>query len=115
MPLGTPPTAKVTGPEFPVTVVVIFAGVPSCGASASGEERERLRAPDAPPEAAELPQARGPSRGTRNKAPPLSSKSAFGLSSQPREAHFAPPSILEPTLSIPIEGLQKWKPAPREM
>jgi len=57
VPLGTPTTAKVTGPEFPVTVVAIFAGVPSCGASAMEEERERLRAPGAPPEPGELPQA----------------------------------------------------------
>src|SRR6266480_2494192 len=52
---GTP--AKVTGPGFPVTVAVIFAGVPSCGASAVEEERARLRAPDAPPKPVELPQA----------------------------------------------------------
>src|SRR5437870_12980871 len=57
VPVGTPPTAKVTGPGFPVTVAVIFAGVPSCGASAVEEERARLRAPDAPPKPVELPQA----------------------------------------------------------
>src|SRR5215469_1223962 len=57
VPLGTPPTAKVTGPEFPVTVAVIFAGVESCGARAIEEERERLRAPGAPGEPGGLPQA----------------------------------------------------------
>src|SRR5438034_10095912 len=57
VPVGTPPTAKVTGPGFPVTVAVIFAGVPSCGGSAVEEEGARLRPPDAPPKPVELPQA----------------------------------------------------------
>jgi hypothetical protein len=85
VPVGTPPTAKVTGPEFPVTVAVIFAGVPSCGASAVEEESERLRAPDAPPEPVELPQAPRAKQGDAEQI----TKFALRLSSHPLEARGA--------------------------
>ena len=48
VPAGSPLRAKVTDPEFPVTFAVIFAGVPSWGANAMEEERERLRVPGPP-------------------------------------------------------------------
>lgn len=48
VPAGTPPRVKVTVPELPLTVAMIFAGVPSCGASAMDEESERLRVPGPP-------------------------------------------------------------------
>ena len=48
VPEGNPPTLKLTAPELPLTVAVILAGVPSCGARAMDEESERLRVPGPP-------------------------------------------------------------------
>ena len=48
VPAGNPLTLNVTVPGLPLTVAVIFAGVPSWGASAIEEESERLRVPGPP-------------------------------------------------------------------
>src|SRR5262249_51399927 len=68
VPLGTPLTARVTAPEFPVTFAVIFAGVPSCGATAIEEESERPRGPGGPPDPDPLLHAAAPNHiGSKQK------------------------------------------------
>jgi hypothetical protein len=54
VPFGMPLTDKVTVPEFPVTVAMTWAGVPSCDASAIDAESERFGLPG-PTAGLELP------------------------------------------------------------
>src|SRR5258707_12500081 len=68
VPVGTPPTVKVTAPEFPAAFAVIFAGVPSCGASAMELESERLSVPVVLPEPAEPHAAATRLRGLRQES-----------------------------------------------